>query len=241
VARVLDGAQASMCFTDPPYGVSLGDHGGQGQGRPKRRIANDALDPVAWEAFVRAWAGTLLARVEGAIYVCMGSKALPLLSRVLIEEGGHWSDTIIWAKDRFTLGRSDYQRAYEPIRYGWREGARHIWHGGRDEDDVWHIERPSASPLHPTTKPLALIERALENSSDAGALVLDPFLGSGSTLIACEAHRPDRCRPRARAPLLRCHRGPLGGLHRPDRGASRWLSPREARSLRGRDTRPVWR
>jgi len=186
VARVLSDRQAGLCFTDPPYSVSMGDHGGQGRGKRKRRITNDSMDPVAWEAFVRAFSRTLLAAIEGAVYVCMSSKELPLLSRVFAEEGGHWSDTIIWAKDRFVLGRADYQRAYEPIWYGWRDGAKHVWSGGRDQDDVWHIPRPSDSPLHPTTKPLPLIERAIGNSSEPGAFVLDPFMGSGSTLIACE-------------------------------------------------------
>ena len=69
---------------------------------------------------------------------------------------------------------------------GWREGAKHEWFGGRDQSDVWRIERPSENDLHPTTKPLALIERALENSSRPGSIVLDLFLGSGSTLIASE-------------------------------------------------------
>jgi DNA modification methylase len=108
------------------------------------------------------------------------------VSRVLDEEGAHWSDTIIWAKDRFTLGRADYQRQYEPIWYGWREGAKHHWRGDRDQGDVWQIARPAASPLHPTTKPLELAERAIENSSRPGDAVLDLFLGSGTTLIACE-------------------------------------------------------
>jgi len=186
VEKVLRGKPADLCFTDPPYGVSMGDHGGQGRGRRKRRIANDALDPTSWEAFVRAWARTLLGSVEGALYICMSSKELPLLSRVLQEEGGHWSDTLIWRKDRFVLGRADYQRAYEPIWYGWREGVKRHWDGGRDQDDVWDIPRPSDSPLHPTTKPLPLIERAIGNSSEKGTLVLDPFMGSGSALIACE-------------------------------------------------------
>jgi len=186
LARLLDGNQAALCLTDPPYNVSLGDHGGQGRGKRRRRIANDAMDPVAWEAFVRGWARTLLGSVDGAIYICMSSKELPLISRVLMEEGGHWSDYIIWVKDRFVLGRADYQRKFEPLWHGWREGAKHVWNGGRDQDDVWHIDRPSESPLHPTMKPLALIERAINNSSDAGALVFDPFMGSGSTLIACE-------------------------------------------------------
>jgi DNA modification methylase len=186
VARVLSDRQADLCFTDPPYNVAMGDHGGQRRGRRKRRIANDAMDKEAWEAFVRGFATTIIPSVDGAIYLCMSSKELPLVSRVLIEEGGHWSDTIIWVKDRFVLGRADYQRAYEPIWYGWREGVKHVWNGGRDQDDVWRIDRPSESPLHPTMKPLSLIEKAINNSSAAGALVLDPFMGSGSTLIACE-------------------------------------------------------
>jgi DNA modification methylase len=186
VERLLGGTQAAMAFTDPPYNVSLGDHGGQGRGQRRRRIANDSLDPLAWETFVRAWARSLLAGVDGALYVCMSSKELPLVSRVLAEEGGHWSDTIIWHKDRFVLGRADYQRAYEPIWYGWREGASHHWCGDRDQDDVWEIARPSDAPLHPTMKPLSLMERAISNSSTVADLILDPFLGSGSTLIACE-------------------------------------------------------
>lgn len=124
--------------------------------------------------------------MDGAIYVCMSSKELGPVSRVLAEEGGHWSDTLIWHKERFVPGQADYQRAYEPIWYGWREGASHHWCGDRDQDDVWQIARPADAPLHPTMKPLPLMERAISNSSKAGELVLDPFLGSGSTLIACE-------------------------------------------------------
>ena len=185
--RLLGGKQAAMAFTDPPYDVDLGRHGGQQRDAKRRKpIANDALDPAAWETFVRAWARTLLAAVDGAIYCCMSSKELPLVSRILAEEGGHWSDTIVWQKDRFTLGRADYQRGYEPIWYGWREGASHHWCGDRDQGDVWTIARPSESPLHPTMKPLALMERAIRNSSQDGDLVLDPFAGSGSTLVACE-------------------------------------------------------
>jgi DNA modification methylase len=175
-----------MCFTDPPYNVSLGDHGGQQRGQRKRKIANDAMPAELWEAFVRGWARNLITSVDGALYVCMSTKEWPLLSRVLDEEGGHWSDTIIWCKDRFVLGRADYQRQYEPLWYGWREGAKHQWHGGRDQGDVWDVDRPSESQAHPTMKPLALVEKAIANSSSGGDLVLDLFLGSGSTLIACE-------------------------------------------------------
>jgi DNA modification methylase len=186
VEQALGGRQAAMTFTDPPYNVDLGHHGGHQRGAKRRAIANDALDPVAWEAFVRAWSRNLLAVTDGALYVCMSSKELPLVSRVLAEEGGHWSDTLIWAKDRFVLGRADYQRAYEPIWYGWREGSDHHWCGDRDQGDVWQIARPAEAPLHPVMKPLALMERAIANSSREGAPVLDVFLGSGSTLIAAE-------------------------------------------------------
>ncbi|MPZ51042.1 MAG: DNA methylase N-4 [Dehalococcoidia bacterium] len=186
VAKLLDGRKAALAFTDPPYNVALGDHGGQQRGQRRRRIQNDALPPGEWEAFVRGWSRSLLASVDGALYVCMSTKEWPLASRVLEEEGAHWSDTIIWAKDRFVLGRADYQRQYEPIWFGWREGAKHHWCGDRDQGDVWKIERPSDSEAHPTMKPLALVERAIENSSQPGDVILDLFLGSGSTLIAAE-------------------------------------------------------
>ena len=186
VAALMGDTTANMAFTDPPYNVALGDHGGRQKGQRRRRLENDALPPKQWESFVRGWGRNLLANTAGALYVCMSSKELSIVSRVLAEEGGHWSDTIIWEKDRFVLGRADYQRQYEPIWYGWREGAKHHWCGDRDQGDVWRIDRPQESELHPTMKPLALIERAIENSSEASDTVLDLFLGSGSMLIACE-------------------------------------------------------
>ena len=186
VSRLLDGKRAAMCFTDPPYNVAYGDHGGRQAGARKRRLENDALSPDQWEVFCRGWAEQLLANVDGALYICMSTREWPVVSRVLAEEGGHWSDTIIWAKDRFVLGRADYQRQYEPIWYGWRQGAQHHWCGDRDQGDVWTIPRPADSPLHPTMKPLALVERAIDNSSRPGDVVLDLFLGSGTTLIAAE-------------------------------------------------------
>ena len=176
-----------MAFTDPPYNVSLGDHGGKQPGGSRRKLKNDALSPEAWEEFCRGWAHNLLAAVDGALYVCMSTKEWPTVTRVLAEAGGHWSDTIIWAKDRFVLGRSDYQRAYEPIWYGWREGAKRQFLGGRDQSDIWQIPRPDESPLHPTMKPLELIERAIENSCRPGEVVLDLFAGSGSTIVLASA------------------------------------------------------
>ena len=184
--RLLGEKKTAMAFTDPPYNVGLGDHGGQQRGSRRRRIANDALSSEAWEAFVRAWAQNLLQHVDGTLYVCMSTKEWPVVSHVLEELGGHWSDTIIWAKDRFVLGRADYQRQYEPVWYGWRQGASHHWCGDRDQGDVWNISRPAESELHPTMKPLELVERAIGNSSKPGDVILDLFLGSGTTLVAAE-------------------------------------------------------
>ena len=185
VERLLGGERAHLGLTDPPYNVAYG--GGQGPAARRRRpIANDALDPAAFEAFVRAWATNLLAAVDGSVYVFMSSKELALLCRVLAEAGGHWSDTLIWAKGTFTLGRAPYQRAYEPIWFGWREGSPHFWCGARDQSDVWTIPRPDDSPFHATQKPLALLERAIEHSSRPGERVLDLFAGSGSTIIAAQ-------------------------------------------------------
>jgi DNA modification methylase len=186
VSRLLGGVRPSMCFTDPPYNVALGDHGGQQRGQRRRRIANDSLSEHEWEAFCRAWATNLVASVDGALYVCMSTKEWPTVSRALEEAGGHWSDTIVWKKDRFVMGRADYQRQYEPIWYGWREGAEHHWCGDRDQGDVWEIARPTVSDAHPTMKPLALVERAITNSSKPGNIALDLFLGSGTTMIAAE-------------------------------------------------------
>jgi DNA modification methylase len=186
VARLLGEIRPRMAFCDPPYGVSVGDHGGQQRGQRRRRILNDALTPEQWAAFIGGWTRNLVASVDGAIYCCMSTKEWGSVSQALAEAGGHWSDTIIWKKDHFTLGRSDFQRAYEPVWYGWREGAKHHWCGDRDQGDVWEIARPSESEAHPTMKPLALVERAINNSSKSGDVVLDLFLGSGSTLIAAE-------------------------------------------------------
>lgn len=193
VSRLLTGEPAAMAFTDPPYNVDYGNHGGQQRDGHRRPILNDAMQPEEWRTFCEGWATNLLRNVDGAIYVCMATKEWGTLSAVLAQAGAHWSDTIIWDKQQPTLGRADYQRRYEPIWYGWREGVKHRWLGGRDQHDVWPIAKPSASPLHPTMKPIELVERAIENSSEPGSTVLDLFLGSGTTLIAAE-RTGRRCR-----------------------------------------------
>ena len=156
-----------------------------GCGTNSRRIANDNLGEDFPE-FLRQVCTHLVAWSNGAIYIAMSSSELHTLKQAFSEAGGHWSTFLIWAKDRFTLGFSDYQRQYEPILYGWPEGKPHYWAGARDQGDVWNIARPFMNKLHPTMKPVELVERAITNSSRRGATVLDVFGGSGTTLIACE-------------------------------------------------------
>jgi DNA modification methylase len=123
---------------------------------------------------------------KGSVYMCMSSSELHTLQGAFTEAGGHWSTFVVWAKNTFTLGRADYQRQYEPILYGWKEGADHYWCGDRDQGDVWFVNKPAKNDLHPTMKPVELVERAIRNSSKSRDIVLDPFGGSGTTLIACE-------------------------------------------------------
>jgi DNA modification methylase len=186
VEKVLAGGLADMVFTDPPYNVNYGaTMKDKLRGKTHREIANDNLGD-GFEKFLHEACSNILAVTKGAIYVCMSSSELHTLQQAFREAGGHWSTFIIWAKNTFTMGRSDYQRQYEPILYGWKEGTDHYWCGARDQGDVWFVKKPVANDLHPTMKPVELIVRALRNSSKSRDTVLDPFAGSGSTLIACE-------------------------------------------------------
>lgn len=135
---------------------------------------------------LRSANANILEVTKGAVYVCMSSSELDALQRAFREAGGKWSTFVIWAKHTFTLGRADYQRQYEPILYGWKEGADHFWCGARDQGDVWHFDKPSRNDLHPTMKPVTLVERAIRNSSKSRDVVLDAFGGSGTTMIAAE-------------------------------------------------------
>ena len=176
-------AAPRVCFTDPPWNVAYGT-----TANPRwreRTITNDDLPADEFAALLGAFAALMARRVTGDVYVVMGSSEWPTVDAALRAAGLHWSATIIWVKDQFTLGRSNYQRRYEPIWYGWRRKSSFT--GDRALDDVWEVPRPKRSDEHPTMKPVALVSRALVNSSLPGDVILDPFLGSGSTLIAAES------------------------------------------------------
>jgi DNA modification methylase len=171
---------ADMALTDPPYNVAY-----QGGTAARMTIANDALGRGFLD-FLRPALANLLSVTKGACYVCMSSSEWPTLHRAWQEAGGKWSSTIIWAKNTFALGRADYHQQFEAMLYGWKAGAQHYWCGARDQGNVWHFDKPARNDLHPTMKPVALVERAIRNSSKLRDTVLDCFGGSGTTMIAAE-------------------------------------------------------
>jgi DNA modification methylase len=188
-ARLLDGERAGLLWTDPPYGVSY-------VGKTARRltIANDSSAEVA--ALLKdAFAATDSVLVPGApLYVA--HPAGPLMAvfvAAFLEAGWLLRQCLVWVKDSMVLGRSDYHYRHEPILYGYKPAASGRlgrggagWHGDSRQTSVFEIDRPRSSSEHPTMKPPELIETALRNSSVRGTAVLDPFAGSGSTLVACE-------------------------------------------------------
>jgi DNA modification methylase len=174
---LLAGELANLTITDPPYNVNYDQDG--------EKILNDNLGGE-FSGFLNKICHNILAHTSGAIYIFMAISEIGNLKREFEKAGGHWSTFIIWAKNHFALSRSDYQKQYEPILYGWRKGFMRHWCGDRDQSDLWTEQIVGSNKLHPTMKPVALLERMILNSSKPHDIVLDPFGGSGSTLIACE-------------------------------------------------------
>lgn len=176
---------ADMVFTDPPYNVDYGQTMKDNVRGTKRKIKNDNLG-ADFKKFLTDACTEMVKVCKGALYICMSSSELHTLHSAFADAGGKWSTFIIWGKNHFTMGRSDYQRQYEPILYGWPDGNKHFWCGARDQSDLWHYDKPKTNDLHPTMKPVELVCRALTNSSKTKDIVLDSFGGSGTTLIAAE-------------------------------------------------------
>jgi len=183
VERLMDGKKADMVFTDPPYNV---DYGVTKNPRHKiRTIQNDKQSPEQWHDFCNDFFIILKEYNQGDIYVWGASGPEGMKQRLwLTEMGCHWSATIVWKKQQLVLTPANYQRMYEPCFYGWF--GKSSYNGDRKQTEVWEINRPLSSKLHPTMKPIELCSRGIKNSSKNGMIVLDIFLGSGSTLIACE-------------------------------------------------------
>lgn len=194
--------KAHAMWTDPPYNVAyLGS-----PGTKRRAIANDDQTPEDFREFLGAVFDRCLERLQagGATYVAAPTGPQFLDFGLVLRPRGIWRQTLVWVKNAHVLGRSDYHYRQEVIfegtvpvtpfpesetelvSYGWKPGAPHRWHGGRSLNTVFEEPKPQASADHPTMKPVNLIRRMVEASTQKGETVLDPFAGSGSTMIACE-------------------------------------------------------
>lgn len=181
VDRLMGGEKADMVFTDPPYGCSLG------KTILGEDIENDELTGEELEKFFDGVFSLLTLKDWATVYWFYSSNRV-VETRKIAEKYFKLKDTLIWIKDSFVPGRNDYQPQYEPLLYLEKLGkgkVGRIWNGERNKSNVWNFHRDRGVE-HPTNKPVYLIEFAIGNSSNAGGLVIDPFLGSGSTLIACE-------------------------------------------------------
>lgn len=188
VGLLMGTTPADMLFTDPPYlmnftGTNNAD-GSKSFNASHGAIANDKMSESDGDEFLDNINTIIKSSVKGAFYVTfyrLGiAKYFESLKRVGLENRA----LIIWEKGNHTLSSSDYMSRYEPIFYGWVND--HDFYGGNNGMDVWNISRTSKNDLHPTMKPIELVEKAVVNSSKKGDIVLDLFMGSGSTLIACE-------------------------------------------------------
>lgn len=190
VGLLMNGEKADMVFTDPPWNVNYGAvQEGNAQGYKPRTILNDFMGTEDFKNFMDSIFAQMKENSKKGCptYVVMSAQEWGNMMLTLAMNDYHWSSTIIWNKSSLVLSRKDYHTKYEPIWYGWLEGESRLCPlEDRKQSDVWDIDRPSKSELHPTTKPIELVERAIKNSSKKNNYVLDLFGGSGSTLIASE-------------------------------------------------------
>ncbi len=206
---LMDGEKANMTFTDPPYNVDYDGSFRQKNDKEKHApIQNDNLGSE-FQGFLTTAMKNILNNTDGSVYVCMGGSELHTLYHAFTDAGGKWEAYIVWVKNSFVLSRARYQHQHEwlvfgntesvykaqheQILLGKKNGITTPWYGGRNQSDVWNFDKTTNNDLHPTMKPVALIERAINNSSKTMDIILDAFGGSGSTLIAAEKTNR-RCR-----------------------------------------------
>lgn len=193
IERLMAGREAQSMVTDPPYGVDYGDtvEFRRSLGLPQRpadnsHVKNDGLGDAMtlWGACFPLWMALL--RRKGSAFYCWGPGGPPQidLGVALRDAGGQIHGSVIWVKSSFSFSRADHKYQHEPCWYGWRSGGTHDWCGPNNETSVWEYAKPSSSPDHPTQKPVELIRRCVRNITAPGGLCVDPFLGSGTTLIA---------------------------------------------------------
>jgi DNA modification methylase len=195
VAVLMGGAEIEVVWTDPPYGVAIGDKNKflnsiARSNRVEENLENDTLDePQLMDMLCKAFDVAIEYCIAGAAwYVAAPPGPLHVIFGQVLKERGIWRQTIQWVKNNATFSPMgvDYHWKSEPIFYGWLPNAGHRYYGGRQQTTVWEIDRPTKSPEHPTMKPVELVVRAIENSSRPNECIYDLFCGSGTTIVACE-------------------------------------------------------
>jgi DNA modification methylase len=183
VAKLMAGAAADLIFTDPPYNV---DYEGYTENRLK--IKGDRMSDAEFKRFLESAFRSCRAAVKpgASLYVCHSSSWQREFQNALEMAGFEVRCQIIWAKNTFAWGFGRYKFQHEPMFYAHVAGQKDPWYGDKSQSTLWEEKKPSANRIHPTAKPVELVERALLNSSKAGDVVGDFFGGSGSTLIGCE-------------------------------------------------------
>lgn len=177
---LMDGKKANLAVTDPPYNVNYEGTAGS--------IRNDHMEDEKFYQFLFSAFVKMEASMEqdASIYVFHADTEGLNFRRAFQAAGFYLSGTCIWKKQSLVLGRSPYQWQHEPVLFGWKKGGKHNWYSDRKQTTIWEFDRPKQSKEHPTMKPVGLVAYPIQNSCMSNCIVLDPFGGSGSTLIACE-------------------------------------------------------
>jgi len=177
---LMDGKLANLTVTDPPYNVNYEGTAG--------KIKNDNMENAAFYDFLLSSFQEMEAVMakDASIYVFHADTEGLNFRKAFSDAGFYLSGTCIWKKQSLVLGRSPYQWQHEPVLFGWKKKGKHNWYSDRKQTTIWEFEKPKKNKDHPTMKPVALVAYPILNSSLTNCIVLDPFGGSGSTLIACE-------------------------------------------------------
>jgi len=183
VEKLMDGQLADQLVTDPPYNIAY-----EGGSKKREQIKNDEMVDEEFRQFLKDVyiAANAVMKAGAVFYIWHADREGYNFRGAARDMGWRVRQTLIWNKDNSAFGRSDYHWKHEPCLYGWKEGAAHLWATDRKQTTVIECKRPSKSDLHPTMKPVELMEYQILNNTKGSDIVLDLFGGSGSTLIACE-------------------------------------------------------
>lgn len=178
--KLMEGRRANLVLTDPPYNVNVEETAG--------KIQNDNMLDEDFYKFLFVAFTNMEQNMENdaSIYVFHADSKGLIFRQAFHDAGFYLSGCCIWKKNALVLGRSPYQWQHEPCLFGWKVGGKHQWYSDRKQTTIWEYDRPKSSKDHPTMKPVSLMAYPIQNSCMSNCIVLDPFLGSGSTLIACE-------------------------------------------------------